>query len=109
MSYELHDRISLALARAVAHGLEDHADWIDLARENLRGWSARNAGSPRLLASYQEWAALLERPLPQVIAAMLDPGEVGQRLRQNSPFAGALSPREVWEIKRRCRDDARAA
>jgi len=33
----------------------------------------------------------------------------GQRLRQNSPFAGVLPPQEVWEIKRRMRNDQTAA
>jgi CRISPR/Cas system-associated endoribonuclease Cas2 len=32
--------------------------------------------------------------------------EEGQRLRQNSPFAGVLSPAEVWEIKSRLRRHA---
>jgi CRISPR/Cas system-associated endoribonuclease Cas2 len=32
--------------------------------------------------------------------------EEGQRLRQNSPFAGVLSAEEVWEIKARHRRHA---
>ena len=54
-----------------------------LAREGLR----------MLLAEDSEIA--------EVLVAMTDEG---QRLRQNSPFAGVLPAAEVWEIKRRIRE-----
>lgn len=55
--------------------------------------------SPRLLACYAEWMAILERPIDAVAAWLIDPSEQGQRLRQSSPFAETLSPREVWAMK----------
>lgn len=109
MDHKVLDRISLELAREIVRGLPDHPEWIDLARENLDRWSRRNADAPGLLRSYDEWRQILERPLEEVIATLLREDDEGQRLRQNSPFAGALSPQTVWGIKRRIRDESRAA
>jgi CRISPR/Cas system-associated endoribonuclease Cas2 len=60
-----------------------------------------NAGVPSLLRCYEEWRELLEREVSEVCAILTAETDDGQRLRQNSPFAGILSPREVWEIKSR--------
>ncbi|MCC6970826.1 MAG: hypothetical protein IT434_11475 [Phycisphaerales bacterium] len=109
MSHAAIDRTSLELARRVAEGLSTHPEWIDLARRNMSAWSAQNADAPALLACYREWRDILAGPIGGVVSALLDPGPEGQRLRQNSPFAGALAPREVWDIKRRCRDESSAA
>ena len=43
------------------------------------------------------------------VATLAAETETGQRLRQNSPFAGILSPDEVWEIKLRHRHATSAA
>ena len=95
----------MELARAVASGLECHPEWIDLARENLRRWESRNAESPGLVRCYREWHGLLDLPLEQMRALLVEDSDNARRLRQNSPFAGALTPQEVWEIKRHCRDE----
>jgi hypothetical protein len=100
MSHMTHDSIGFALARQVADGLGQHPEWILLAKENLDRWSRQNADTPSLLACYMEWRNILERPVNDIIATLLDPTDRGQRLRQNSPFAGAIPPAEVWRIKR---------
>ena len=100
MTHAVHDAIGLALAQHVAAGLPMHPEWIDLAQSNLDRWSRRNHDSPTLLACYREWQSLLERPLDEVRAILLDPTSECQRLRQNSPFVGVLSPSQVWQIKR---------
>ena len=82
---------------------------MTLARENLARWRQANATSASLVRCYDEWLALLERPIEQVCAAMLSTSDEGQRLRQNSPFAGALPARVVWDVKRRVRDGQAAA
>lgn len=88
----------------IADGLPQHPEWIDLARDNLDRWSRRNADAPALLRGYAEWREWLDRPIPDICAMLTAETDEGQRLRQNSPFAGVLSPSEVWEIKRRCRE-----
>jgi hypothetical protein len=100
MSHQKHDNVSLALARRIADGLHEHPEWIHLANSNLERWSQRNADSPWLLACYREWQSILQLPVEEVIAVLLDPTDRGQRLRQNSPFAGVIPAAEVWRIKR---------
>jgi len=48
----------------------------------------------------REWLALLDRPWEEVRLILLDESEEGQRLRQNDPFTGILTPQERWEIYR---------
>jgi hypothetical protein len=93
------DEVSLELARRVADRLRAQPELLVIARENLRRWSQRNADAPSLLRCYAEWQAILERPLEEICGVLCAETTEGQRLRQNSPFAGILSPAEVWKIK----------
>ncbi len=104
-----NDRVSLALARQVAERLRERADLLEVARDNLWRWRERNADSPSLLRCYAEWESILTLPLEQICAQLLAETEEGQRLRQNSPFAGVLSPAEVWQIKKQERHAAPSA
>ena len=103
MSHEIQDRVSLEMARQIASGLAQHPEWLDIARGNLDRWSRQNQQAPSLLRCYAEWQKMLARPVSEICDALTDLTELGQRLRQNSPFAGILSPDEVWEIKSRFR------
>jgi len=85
-----------------------HPEWMTLAKLNLDRWSQRNHDSPHLLACYREWQQILARPVEKVCDVLLDPTDRGQRLRQNSPFAGVIPPAEVWQIKRRIYETTRA-
>lgn len=97
------DQVSLLLAQRTAQRLRQSPESIELARRNLDRWSQHNSGTPSLLRCYAEWRAILLRPLDEVCAVLCAETDEGQRLRQNSPFAGVLSPAEVWEIKGRFR------
>jgi hypothetical protein len=108
MSHEYHDRVSMELARRIASELPRRKEWLDLAAANLKRWRMINADTTSLLRSYDEWEQLLHRPVPVVCAVLTADTDEGQRLRQNSPFAGAISHRAVWEIKRRVRDEAKS-
>lgn len=108
MSHQKHDILSLALAQRISDGLKQHPEWIALAKANLDRWSEQNAGVPSLLARYREWRAILELSIEEISAALLDPTDRGQALRQNSPFVGALSPEEVWRMKRQARETTTA-
>jgi hypothetical protein len=72
---------------------------LAVARGNLHRWSQRNADTPSLLRSYAEWQAILTRPLGEICELLCAETDEGQRIRQSSPFAGVLSPAEVWKIK----------
>jgi hypothetical protein len=103
MNHEVQDSISLELARQIASGLPQHPEWIDFARANLKRWSRLNSNSPSLLRCYDEWENLLRQNVSEICAMLNAETEESQRLRQNSPFAGILSPGQVWEIKSRHR------
>lgn len=108
MSHELLDDISLELGRRTAARLRQQPDLLQLAHDNLARWSQQNAEVPALLRCYAEWRNLLHHPLEEICAVLTSESEEGRRLRQNSPFAGVLSAREVWEIKQSFRHAAPA-
>ena len=109
MSHELLDDISLELGRRTASRLRQQPDLLQLAHENLDRWTQLNCNSPALLRCYAEWRELLNHPLEKICAVLTSESEEGQRLRQNSPFAGVLTAREVWKVKQRFRHAAAAA
>lgn len=107
MSHTLQDEISLELGRQVALRLRENPELLQLAQRNLSNWTRRNASAPALLRCYEEWQRLLSRSLGEVCDVLCADTEEAARLRQNSPFAGVLSPAEVWEIKREVRHRAK--
>ena len=109
MTHELQDSVGLELARRVASHLHASPALMDVARANLARWSRLNADSPALLRCYGEWQEILARPLSDVCALLCAETEEGQRLRQNSPFAGVLPAAEVWAVKDQFRRHAASA
>lgn len=103
MNHATIDRVSLELARQVAERVRLHPDLVDAARANLVRWSRQNAFASPLLQCYAEWQDILSRPVDEVCDLLCSETDEGQRLRQNSPFVGVLSPAEVWAIKSRFR------
>jgi len=97
------DQVSLELARRIAEKLRWEPEVIDFARANLSRWSQQNASAPSLLRCYAEWQKILSRPVEEICALLCSSSDDAQRLRQNSPFAGVLTPTEVWEVKSRFR------
>ncbi len=109
VGHEYQDRVSLELGRRIASELPQRPEWLALAKANLERWSKRNAKAPGLLLAYAEWRAILERPVAEICAVLTAATDEGQRLRQNSPFAGALPDDVVSQVKARAAHDQRAA
>lgn len=109
MSHELLDEISLELGRRTALRLRQQPALLRIAHDNLDRWSRQNSNAPTLLRCYTEWRELLNHPLEEICAVLTSESEAAQRLRQNSPFAGILDAREVWEVKQRFRHATPAA
>ena len=109
MRHELLDEISLELGRRTAAQLRQQPSLLQLAHDNLTRWSHRNASSPSLLLCYSQWRDILKRSLDEICDVLCGDTEESRQLRQNSPFAGVLDPREVWEIKQRFRHATTAA
>jgi len=109
VSHELIDDISLELGRRTVARLRQQPQLLQLAHDNLTRWTKQNANAPALLRCYAEWRELLNHPLEEICTALTSENEEGRRLRQNSPFAGVLNAREVWELKQSLRHATPAA
>jgi hypothetical protein len=89
------DRRSLALHRAIADKLRADPSLLAVAYDNLDRWSQeRGRAQPYLDA----WRKILDRPLEDVLALMVEESEKMTAMRQSNPFAGILTPRERWAI-----------
>jgi hypothetical protein len=89
------DRRSLALHRAIADKLAANPALIAIARENLERWSlSRGRSQPY----WDAWREILGHPLPYVLNLMVEESERMTAMRQATPFAGILEPKERWAI-----------
>jgi hypothetical protein len=91
----LAEERSLAYHRRVAELLSAQPELLAAARERARDWATSGA---RYAPYAQEWLRLLALPLEQLAAQLVDPSQQGRDLRQATPFAGALPPRERWKL-----------
>lgn len=86
------ERRSLFLHEAIVRRLRERPQTVlARARRNLETMQRSNPGANPLL---REWAVLLDRPLEDLVAQILDPGEHARELRHVTPFAGVLSAPE---------------
>lgn len=106
MDHTFQDEVSLEIARRVAARLVSSPEPLTVALDKLNRWSQQNATAPALLRCYAEWREILAQPVDQVCARLCEESDAGQRLRQNSPFAGVLPAAEVWDIKQHLRHAA---
>jgi len=97
------------MGRRVAARLRQQPELLHVARDNIDRWTRLNASAPSLLRCYKEWEEILKHSLEDICGLLSTDSEEGRRLRQNSPFAGVLSAREVWELKQRFRHATSAA
>ncbi len=107
-SHQFIDEFALAYHRAVAELLRVTPDPIlRRARENISSWIARGEMSAGAMLSLQEWQKLLnEATIQQLISIITDESDEGQRLRQSTPFAGALTAEERLRILAECEKGA---
>jgi hypothetical protein len=74
---------------------------VEEARYVLFRWQQQG----RIDQRYAErWERLLCRPIPEIRRALVDDSQDSDDLRQNSPFAGALSESERQRIDDKLRD-----
>jgi hypothetical protein len=99
--HRVAEQRSLELHRAVAERLRSDPALVERARDRVAGWLREGT----VARPYGEaWLALLGRPMDELTDFLVDPGERARRMRQTSPFAGVLSPRERWGILHRMRE-----
>ena len=97
--HRLAEERSIAYHRAVAARLEREPPLLAQARARVHAWLAREAPPEYARA----WDDVLSWSLSRIVAFLVDPGERARELRQSTPFAGAVPPRERWQIWREVR------
>jgi hypothetical protein len=100
-AHRIAEERSVAYHGAIAARLREQQAILDAARLRVQGWLASGAAAP---ASAAKWAALLARDLSTIESFLVERSELADELRQSSPFAGALEPRERWRIWRATRE-----
>ena len=99
--HRLAEERSVAYHRVIAERLPDQPAILDSARRRVQDWLASGPAAP---ASATRWAALLAADVASIAAFLVERSEQADEIRQSSPFAGALDPRERWRIWRATRD-----
>lgn len=89
------DRRSVALHLAIAEKLRRNPALLDIARQNLDRWT--KAGG-RSQPYWDSWREILNRPLAEILDLLGEDSEKMTALRQATPFAGVLEPKERWAI-----------
>jgi|SRR5580700_6916305 hypothetical protein len=93
-----HQRLeqrSLALHRAIAGKLRANPSLVGIALDNLDRWSLKRGRSQPY---WDAWREILNRPLPQLLDLIVEDSERMAAMRQATPFAGFLEPKERWAI-----------
>lgn len=81
--------------QAIVEKLRANPELLWIAHDNLKRW-AESAG--RSQAYLDAWRKLLSKPLEELAVLMIEESERMTAMRQASPFAGILSPKERWAI-----------
>ena len=95
-SHRLAEARSLVMHTVIAEKIQTNPALIAHAQQNLRRWRRHREGSAPTWMD--EWRSILKRPQAEIAAIICEPSERGARLRQSSPFAGALSNQERKRI-----------
>ena len=100
-AHRLAEERSLAYHKAIAGRLQGEPEILEKARQRVRTWLA-----PGELAPFyaRKWAEVLAGDPLSIAAFLAERSELADELRQSTPFAGALKPRERWRIWRETRD-----
>ncbi|PYS41616.1 MAG: hypothetical protein DMG14_06640 [Acidobacteria bacterium] len=103
LSMDLHKLAlerSLAYHAIIAAHLIDDPAILETARERVKGWLTEDPLRPFA----RKWQDILNRDANSIAAFLIDRSELAEELRQSSPFAGALDPRERWRVWRETRE-----
>ena len=96
------DRFGLAYHEEVIRLADADPGVVDAARARLERWAADGVLHPHYA---ERWRALLAEPWAALCTRLREESDEMQALRQVSPFAGTLAPRERWALRRRLRAD----
>ncbi|MFO7561753.1 MAG: hypothetical protein R6X02_03865 [Enhygromyxa sp.] len=93
--HRLAEARSLAAHRVIAARLLGDPALLEQARARVEAWLTEGAGAHRYA---QAWRELLAGDVEAVARAIVEDTERARALRQSTPFAGVLDPRERWRL-----------
>jgi hypothetical protein len=94
--HELAEERSIALHGAVAERLRADPSLLEAVRARVATWLCDGS----VHAEYaRAWAAILARPLAEILPVLTDPGEHARALRQVTPFTGIVEQEERLRIR----------
>jgi hypothetical protein len=99
-AHRLAEERSLAYHRVVAARIASDPTILERARAQVQAWLERGMA----LYYARRWDRILGGTLDEIRAVLLAETEEGRGLRQATPFAGAIDPRERWRIWKETRD-----
>jgi hypothetical protein len=95
-AHRLAERRSLAYHQVIAERIERDPALLARARARVSDWLAEGR-SPHYARA---WHEVLSGPADALARLLVADTEHARALRQATPFAGALDPRERWRIWR---------
>ena len=101
------DARSLALHRAAARRLREDPARFERVKATLQRWHHQVDPASRPLL--QAWQALVDQGLEACLAMAEEESQRAQTLRQASPLAGVLEPKERFRVLRETRANWDAA
>lgn len=101
--HRLAELRSIAYHRLVGERLGEHRELIEAARARLDAWQRDGHCSA---SCAERWRQKLALPVSELIAFLVTDDDEGRELRQSTPFAGALDPRERWALWQRVAAEA---
>jgi hypothetical protein len=99
--HRLAEERSVAYHGLIAERLREQPEILEMARRRVETWLASGNSVPFYA---RQWARILAGDLSSIMAFLVERSELADELRQSSPFAGALRPRERWRIWRETRE-----
>lgn len=81
--------------RAIASKLLAEPGLLEIAHDNIARWLPASGRSRPYLDA---WLEILARPVEEIAGLIVIDDERMRAMRQNSPFAGVLTPKERWAI-----------
>jgi hypothetical protein len=99
--HRLAEQRSVAYHSVIAERLQRDPEVLDSARRRVGAWMSAGTDAPFYA---RKWAEILAGDISSIAAFLVERSELADELRQSSPFAGALEPRERWRIWRETRE-----
>jgi hypothetical protein len=99
--HRLAEERSVAYHGLIAERLREQPEVLEMARRRVETWLASGDRAPFYA---RQWARILAGDVSSIAAFLVERSELADELRQSSPFAGALHPRERWKIWRETRE-----